>query len=348
VYQLNAYSLHIDTPALHDALPISHNIRPNMTFVHSMEQTMITWEPATNLYTDAAATVPYVSGEYAQVVYFKPTAQGDVTYTATSSTEFGCTVSDAITIAVGPAIVAPTGATTQTLENGDSLADLVVNGTNLVWYADAALTQAIPTTTQVVDGTTYYVVTESGACQSASLAITVIIDPCTMLATPTGNTAQSVMLGDTIADLEVAGTGLVWYADADLTDEIADTTLAVDGTTYYVVSTTDECQSDALAITVTVIDPCASIVTPTGASEQSLLLGQTIAGLNVSGTNLVWYADAALTTIIPTTTLAVNGTTYYVVSQTEECQSDALAITVTVIDPCAEITTPTGDAIQTV
>src|SRR5690606_20181038 len=104
----------------------AHNIRPNMTFTHSMEQTMITWEPATNLYTDAAATVPYVSGEYAQVVYFKPTAQGDVTYTATSSTEFGCTVSDAITIAVGPAIVAPTGATTQTLENGDTLADLVV------------------------------------------------------------------------------------------------------------------------------------------------------------------------------------------------------------------------------
>src|SRR5690606_1692206 len=94
--------------------------------------------------------------------------------------------------------------------------------------------------------------------------------------------------------------------------------------------------------------PCSDITTPTGASEQSLLLGQTIAGLNVSGTNLVWYADATLTTIIPTTTLAVNGTTYYVVSQTEECQSDALAITVTVLDPCAESTPLTGDAIQTV
>src|SRR5690606_15565620 len=138
------------------------------------------------------------------------------------------------------------------------------------------LTQQIADTTLAVDGTTYYVVSESGACQSVALAITVIIDPCTMLTAPTGDAAQSLILGDSLADLEVAGTGLVWYADADLTDEIADTTLAVDGTTYYVVSTTDECQSDALAITVTVIDPCASIVTPTGASEQSLLLGQTI------------------------------------------------------------------------
>jgi hypothetical protein len=326
----------------------AHNIRPNMTFVHSMEQTMITWEPATNLYTDAAATVPYVSGEYAQVVYFKPTAEGDVTYTATSSTEFGCTVSDAITIAVGPAIVAPTGATTQTLENGDTLADLVVNGTNLVWYADAALTQVIPNTTEAVDGTTYYVVSESGACQSASLAITVIIDPCTMLAAPTGNTAQSVMLGDTIAELDVTGTNLVWYADANLTTVIPNTTVAVNGTTYYVVATTEDCQSAALAITVTVIDPCADVVTPTGAATQTVLVGATIASLVVDGDNLVWYADEALTTVITEATLLVNGTTYYVVAETAECQSDALAITVTVIDPCAEVVAPTGDAIQTV
>src|SRR5690606_24573995 len=172
--------------------------------------------------------------------------------------------------------------------------------------------------------------------------------PCNAV-TPTGDAAQSLTLGDTLADLDVTGTNLVWYADATLTTELPDTTVAVNGTTYYVVSEiNDDCQSDALAITVTVIDPCASIVAPTGASNQSLLLGQTIAGLSVSGTNLVWYADATLTTVIPNTTLAVNGTTYYVVSETDDCQSDALAITVTVIDPCAEITMPTGDAIQTV
>src|SRR5690606_25478672 len=148
-------------------------------------------------------------------------------------------------------------------------------------------------------------VTESGACQSASLAITVIIDPCTMLAAPTGNTAQSVMLGDTIAELDVTGTNLVWYADANLTTVIPNTTVAVNGTTYYVVATTEDCQSAALAITVTVIDPCADVVTPTGAATQTVLVGATIASLVVDGDNLVWYADEALTTVLPEATLLV-------------------------------------------
>src|SRR5690606_39280908 len=122
----------------------------------------------------------------------------------------------------------------------------------------------------------------------------------------------------------------------------------LNGTTYYVVSTTEDCQSAALAITVTVIDPCADVVTPTGAATQTVLVGATIASLVVDGDNLVWYADEALTTVLPEATLLVNGTTYYVVAETAECQSDALAITVTVIDPCAEVVAPTGDAVQAV
>src|SRR5690606_13456781 len=237
--------------------------------VSCIEATPVTWSPLTGLFTDAAGTVPY-TGTPEFAVYASPSA--NTTYTATA-TNGVCVYTDTVEVTVTPAPTAPTGATTQTLENGDSLADLVVNGTNLVWYADAALTQVIPNTTQVVDGTTYYVVSESGACQSASLAITVIIDPCTMLAAPTGNTAQSVMLGDTIAELDATGTNLVWYADANLTTVIPNTTVAVNGTTYYVVSTTEDCQSAALAITVTVIDPCADVVTPTGAATQTVLVG---------------------------------------------------------------------------
>src|SRR5690606_38496968 len=139
---------------------------------------------------------------------------------------------------------------------------------------------------------------------------------------------QSLTLGETLADLDVTSDDdSVWYSDEDLTVEIPETTVAVDGAIYYVVSETDICQSDALAITVTVIDPCAGVTAPTGATEQSLLLGQTIAGLNVAGNNLVWYSDEDLTVEIPNTTAAVDGTTYYVVSETDTCQSDALAIT---------------------
>src|SRR5690554_4700169 len=248
-------------------------------------------------------------------------------------------------------LTTPTGATAQTLESGDTLADLDVTGDDLVWYADAALTTVLPNSTVAVDGTTYYVVSESGSCQSAALAITVTVtsvDPCSGITVPTGATAQTLELGDTLADLDVTGTNLVWYADAALTTVLPNSTVAVDGTTYYVVSETTDCQSAALAITVTVIDPCAGVTTPTGASTQTLNIGGTLADLTIEGTNLVWYADAALTTVLPNTTVAVDGTTYYVVSETGDCQSEALAITVTVIDPCADVTAPTGDTVQTV
>src|SRR5690606_854422 len=183
-------------------------------------------------------------------------------------------------------------------------------------------------------------------------AITVtVIDPCAGVATPTGASTQTLNIGGTLADLDVTGTNLVWYADAALTTVLPNTTVAVDGVTYYVVSETDVCQSEALAITVTVIDPCAGVMVPTGDTEQVLNEGDTLANLEVDGENLVWYVDEDLTEEIEDTTLAVDGVTYYVVSETDECQSEALAITVTVIpvNPCEGIVVPipTGEENQT-
>src|SRR5690606_28198243 len=152
--------------------------------------------------------------------------------------------------------------------------------------------------------------------------------PCTEVVTPTGASNQSLLLGQIIAGLTVDGNNLVWYADAELTQQIPATTIAVNGTTYYVVSETEDCQSDALAITVTLIDPCAEVVTPTGAAIQTVAEGTTLAELDVDGDNLGWYADANVTQSLPATTVVESGVTYYVASVTDICQSEPLAITV--------------------
>src|SRR5690606_27505167 len=47
-------------------------LRPNVTFTHSIEQTMISWSPATDLYLDEEATQPYEEDSYALAVYYKP------------------------------------------------------------------------------------------------------------------------------------------------------------------------------------------------------------------------------------------------------------------------------------
>src|SRR5690606_1451235 len=72
-------------------------------------------------------------------------------------------------------------------------------------------------------------------------------------------------------------------------------------------------------LSVTPTDPCAGVVTRTGDTTQTLTLGETLAELDVTGVDLVWYSDEDLTVEIPETTVAVNGTIYYVVSETDDC-----------------------------
>ncbi|MFL9842834.1 T9SS type A sorting domain-containing protein [Flavobacterium rhizosphaerae] len=229
-------------------------------------------------------------------------------------------------------VEAPDGEMTQDLLLGETLADLEVDGDNLTWYSDAELTNEIPDTTTAVDGATYYVTQTEVACESDALAVTVTVtDPCAGVTAPTGDTEQELSLGQTLADLEVEGDNLTWYTDAELTTEVDATTVAVDGATYYVTQTVATCISEALAITVTVTDPCAGITVPVGDTEQDFTAGQTLADLDVTGDNLMWYTDAELTNALPETTVLVDGTTYYVTQTVGECASEALAVTANLV-----------------
>lgn len=68
----------------------------------------------------------------------------------------------------------PTGDINQVFINGDTLADLIVTGTNLQWYANSSDTNPIPSSTALVNGTTYYVSQTVNGCESEKLAITVM------------------------------------------------------------------------------------------------------------------------------------------------------------------------------
>ncbi len=74
--------------------------------------------------------------------------------------------------------------------------------------------------------------------------------PCSEVALPIGETVQTFTEGQTLANLVVTGSGLVWYADADLTEVLEPTHELVHDTTYYVVSSIGDCQSEALVIVV--------------------------------------------------------------------------------------------------
>lgn len=86
---------------------------------------------------------------------------------------FGC-ASDPFVFSINS--LPPTGASPQTLPSTSTLADIVVSGSGIIWYASAADAAAainpLPMSTVVLDNTTYYATQTIGGCAStASLAV---------------------------------------------------------------------------------------------------------------------------------------------------------------------------------
>ncbi|PZD78623.1 GEVED domain-containing protein [Mesonia sp. K7] len=73
---------------------------------------------------------------------------------------------------------------------------------------------------------------------------------------------------------------------------------------------------------------CTNYPAPTGSATQDFIAGQTLASLDVTGSDLTWYSDAALTTVIQDDTVMVDNTPYYVTQSFGTCESPALTITV--------------------
>ncbi len=151
------------------------------------------------------------------------------------------------------------------------------------------------------------------------------------LAQPTA-VGQSFCGTATIDDLSATGTGLAWYTSASGGTALTNSTPLVSGT-YYVSQSDTYCTSSRTAVTVT-INPTDA---PQGASNQDLSVMNsneaTIADLVVTGTALQWYAslnDLANGISLPTDTVVTDGSTYYVTQTVNGCQSEPLAVTVTV------------------
>ena len=64
-----------------------------------------------------------------------------------------------------------------------------------------------------------------------------------------------------------------------------------------------------------------STLAPTGNSPQNFCTSQTLANLVVTGSNIKWYTASTGGNLLPSTTLLVNGTTYYAAQVVGACES---------------------------
>src|SRR5690554_7414521 len=147
------------------------------------------------------------------------------------------------------------------------------------------------------DGFDYFIVVTTATSASTDYTLTVDfanINCSDYTAAPGGEADQFFEAGDTLDDLVVYGGNLTWYSDAAGTNVIPNTTLLVNGDTYYVKQTLNGCDSDLLGITVHEIDCSAlAIVSTTDGNIVCKGVAQLEAvGNGGPGTEIYWY-DAA-------------------------------------------------------
>ncbi|MEL1242899.1 T9SS type A sorting domain-containing protein [Flavobacterium sp. DGU11] len=280
----------------------------------------MTWTPATNLYTNAAATTAYVAGSDARTVYAKSSAVGTTTYTATATANSGCTATATVNVDV---------------------IDCGINWANLQWPASG-------TTTTCGDFTAYAQVYKAGVTEApgANTSITAWIgfsatntDPSTWaesdwhLATfnlQSGNNDEYMY---TISGLPA---GTYYYASRFR---------FLTGSNYYGGFSGGQWDGTTNVSGVLTVNGVAA---PTATATLTLCNSGTVNDLQATGetgATIKWYAAATGGVALDNTTALTNGGTYYASQTVGGCEGTARTlVTVTLNTPAA----PVAAASQTV
>lgn len=310
--------------------PNATTTRPNLR-IFVQGQVATTWSPITNLYTDAAGTVPYTTGTNAATVYFKTNAaSASVTYTATATTSLGCSRAATVPVTVYQTS-APTGLQFyQFCPTGGVTVNSMsptITGTNIKWYSVSTGGTALAPTTPLTQGYFWASQTLNG-CESPTRFLVFAISNSTVA--PSSSPLQQFCNTATVANLTANGNALLWYSAATGGSALASTAALATGT-YYVSQTSGGCESPRTAVSVAV----TVVPAPTGAATQSLSSLLTLGDIVVTGSNITWYATAANATsgtspLSPTQLLS--NTTYYATQTINGCRSAAsLAVTITTL-----------------
>lgn len=171
-------------------------------------------------------------------------------------------------------------------------------------------------------------------CVSERIEVIVTVLPAPVLE---AETAYTICEGnDAVLYAYSEGNVIFWYENQDDTEYLYHGNnfiiegLAEGTHTYWVEAYTVEtgCASERTEVTVTVNPvPDAPIVVEVYQAEPGQTLADLEEDIEAEG-ELTWYADAALTTELPNTTVVEDGAVYYVTQTVNGCESEAAAVNV--------------------
>ncbi|MBI2967655.1 MAG: choice-of-anchor D domain-containing protein [Bacteroidetes bacterium] len=149
----------------------------------------------------------------------------------------------------------------------------------------------------------------------------------------------TVCENDPVPDLIASGTNVQWYSDSALTALVSSGDTFVTGITapgtyvYYSTQTASACQSPATVVTLTIngLPPAPS------SANVNVCSGQPVPDLTATGSNINWYGDVALTTLVGTGNnyatgeTAIGSYTYYATQTVAGCEGPAVAVTLNIL-----------------
>lgn len=189
------------------------------------------------------------------------------------------------------------------------------------WYVSEDATDAVQT---IESSGTYYVSSINGTCESSRIEVEVVVEDISI---PTGETTQQFCDSATIEDIVVnhtTGANLNVYETATGGTAL-DTGTALYTGTFYIAEQIGDCESDRLAVQITVTQ------TPPSVGQQTV----TICGFEVLANveigqqpdaELVWYANETTSQPMNTNSQIYAGT-YYASQRIGICESARTAIT---------------------
>jgi hypothetical protein len=192
-------------------------------------------------------------------------------------------------------------------------------GVTATWASNTITISGTPT----ASGTFNYSIPLTGGCGSVNATGTITVNA--LPSAPSAPADQEFCNNATVADLTATGSGVQWYSTASGGSPLSAND-PITSSSYFASQTVNGCESiDRTEVTVDIISPAM----PSGDAAQNFCSTATVADLDATGTDILWYTQATGGTALSSGTVLSNGS-YYASQTINGCESQRLEVTVTI------------------